>query len=427
MNINLFNNLKLSKYLIKQVACILLFLFIPPVIYAQTITSVPVFSFPTFADSPFRGNYYDLDSAFLNACLDKLSRKNIPHESVPREITDIIEHVNSPFIRTYPGICDLIPPAVDPDNQYGPGIDRVTIREYPPITCPTDFTNVDPALEEACNPPQPNQPPKNPVTCDKSSECCIGNPCNVSTGAKIQTDTDFSGNLLLVRNYQTLNLVDVGFGKGWRSNFQQQLSISNNELYVTEGSGRGDPWRRVNGVWESDVDSDYLLSETSSGFTVTGKRGDVMTYDLEGKLLSETDPQGRTSNYSYNTDGLLTQVTNHYQQSLSFTYSNDGKNHITKATDAQGVEYGYEYDTNDNLIAVVYPDGDSDPVNNPKRIYHYEDTNFPNHLTGITDANGNRYGTYAYDANGKAISTEHAQTTNTVGQEHFQLNYQGAN
>jgi len=45
-------------------------------------------------------------------------------------------------------------------------------------------------------------------------------------------------------------------------------------------------------------------------------------------------------------------------------------------------------------------------------------------LTGIADENDDRYATYSYDANGKAISTEHSQTTNPIGQEKVELDYQ---
>ncbi len=269
-----------------------------------------------------------------------------------------------------------------------------------------------------------DEPPKSPPSCGG-----VGNPCQVSTGAKTQTETDFSSGLSFTRSYQTLNLVDVGLGKGWRSNFQQQLSISGDNLYVVEKSGRGDPWRKVNDVWESDVDSDYILAETTTGFTVTAKRGDVMEYDLEGRLLSQTDTQGKTSSYVYDNENRLTTVTNHYGVSISFVYSTDDKNHIVSVTNNGNEEYRFEYDSNDNLTAVIYPDTNTDPSDNPRKTYHYENPDFPNHLTGITDTKGNRYGTYAFDENGQAISTEHSQTTNSVGQERFQLNYgtQGAN
>lgn len=73
-----------------------------------------------------------------------------------------------------------------------------------------------------------------------------------------------------------------------------------------------------------------------------------------------------------------------------------------------------------NLIRVSYPDSTA-------VIYHYEDTRFPGHLTGISHVNAQgvatRYATYAYDSAGKAIRTEHAQTDNGSPQERFTLAY----
>ena len=42
------------------------------------------------------------------------------------------------------------------------------------------------------------------------------------------------------------------------------------------------------------------------------------------------------------------------------------------------------------------------------RTYHYEDPVFRHHLTGITDENGVRYATFAYDSWGRATLSEHA-------------------
>lgn len=61
----------------------------------------------------------------------------------------------------------------------------------------------------------------------------------------------------------------------------------------------------------------------------------------------------------------------------------------------------YGYDSANRLSVVTYPDGQV-------KTYHYEDTRFPNALTGITDENGNRYATWTYDAQGRAITSEHA-------------------
>ena len=70
-------------------------------------------------------------------------------------------------------------------------------------------------------------------------------------------------------------------------------------------------------------------------------------------------------------------------------------------TDPAGQVTTYAYGEFDNLLSVTYPD---DAV----RHYHYEDTSLPVALTGITDENGDRYATYQYQADGRAIATGHA-------------------
>ncbi len=269
---------------------------------------------------------------------------------------------------------------------------------------------------------------------DKNGDCNKGdaesdqteNPCQISTGAKFRNEVDFtSSSLSLVRHYNSLSLVDRGFGKGWHSAYFKQLEVTADSLTVFEGNGRGETWTKVGGVWQGDADSDYLITETSAGFTVTLKRGDVHEYNLAGLLLSETDTQGKVTTYGYDDQDRLTSVTYYYGQSITFEYSSDGKNHVTKVTDTSGVEYGYEYDANDNLIAVVYPDSTTDTSDNPRRIYHYEDTRFPNNITGITNVDGDRYATFSYNADGRAIESALAPTTNSVGQERVQLEYTG--
>jgi len=282
------------------------------------------------------------------------------------------------------------------------------------VVCPKDLSN-NKELEEICG----------DITKNCTTVATTTNPCDIRTGAKYRHEIDFSsGDLSFTRNYHSQNLMKLGFGVGWYFDYAKRIFIDNDELVLIERSGRIEQWKKQNGVWIGDSDSDYLITESTTGFTVTLKRGDVHEYDLNGKLLSETDSQGKVTNYLYDNENRLTEVINHYQQSITFEYSTDGKDHIVKVVDAQGVEYVYEYDGNDNLIAVIYPDEDNDSFNNPRRIYHYENPDFPNHLTGITDANGERYATFVYDADGKAIESALAPTTNGLGQEQVKLDYQ---
>ena len=78
-------------------------------------------------------------------------------------------------------------------------------------------------------------------------------------------------------------------------------------------------------------------------------------------------------------------------------------------TDPAGGVHSYRYDGNGNLASVGYPDTTpADPNDDAIRVYHYEDPRFSHHLTGITDENGNRFATWAYDAAGRAVLSEHA-------------------
>jgi YD repeat-containing protein len=65
------------------------------------------------------------------------------------------------------------------------------------------------------------------------------------------------------------------------------------------------------------------------------------------------------------------------------------------------------------LTSVTWQDG-------TLKRYHYENTSLPNHLTGITDEAGVRVGTYAYNGEGKAISSEKAG-----GAEKLTFHYSG--
>ncbi len=252
----------------------------------------------------------------------------------------------------------------------------------------------------------------------------VGNPCSVATGNKFQTEADFSFNgLKYSRYYNSLNLVNLGLGKGWQHGYQKRLIITGNTLKVISSSGRGEVWTNVGGNWQGDADSKVMVSENGSDFLLTRANGKTETYSATGSLLTEVSSKGETTTYTYTVDGALEKVTNHYGLEISFTYQ-DGV--LISVTDPLAQVYRYEYDANDNLTAVVYPDSTASDSDNPRRTYHYEDATFPNHLTGITDENGDRYSTYGYDGTGFAILTEYAATTNVSGQEKFTLN-KGAN
>ena len=177
---------------------------------------------------------------------------------------------------------------------------------------------------------------------------------------------------------------------------------------------RGELWTKSGGVWQGDADTDYSVTETANGFIVTNDDDSSNHYDSSGRLLLEQAADGKTTTYTYNGQNQLESVTNHFGHTLSLTW--DSNNHIDTVVSPNGDTYSYAYDPNDNLVSVTYPGGIT-------RLYHYENGDFSNHLTGITDENGDRIATYAYDSQGRAISTEHAIITGGSAQEKFQIDY----
>ena len=75
---------------------------------------------------------------------------------------------------------------------------------------------------------------------------------------------------------------------------------------------------------------------------------------------------------------------------------------------------GFEYDGLNNLAKITWPDATS-------RTFLYEDGRWPNNLTGIVDENNARHATWTYDAQGRAVNSQHAG-----GAEEVAIAYAGA-
>ena len=276
------------------------------------------------------------------------------------------------------------------------------------------------ALKDIC--PEPED--EGTAEDERSQDEQVGNPCSPRSGAKSQREVDFAGPVLpLIRYYNSKNLANVGFGHGWRTRYHgRRLTRSGSKLLVLRETGYGEVFnRQPDDSWLGDADTRFAIEETAGGYELTTRKGDTETYDTLGRLVSETDPAGNLTSYTYDpvTD-LVTTVTGPYGHTLSFAYNLDRE--VTTATLPDGstiqYTYAYKYVYNSALATVTYPDASV-------RTYHYENSSYPWHLTGITDENGVRYATFAYQSDGRAIRTEHATTTNASPQEKFTLAYSG--
>ena len=267
-----------------------------------------------------------------------------------------------------------------------------------------------------------------------------GNPINTLTGNKFQVETDYSGfgpfPLLLQRYYNSdVSATGSGWGTTWRDNYDRSIAASSAGTITTAYAYRPDGkvlfFNLSGGQWVPDADVNYQLVQLTDAFgTFTGWRytqsdDTVEDYDVNGKLLTITNRADLTQILTYDVSSAsggdddpdtLDTVTGSFGRTLSFTYNIN--KHVETFTDSDGEVYHYTYDVDNNLSTVAYPDETpADPNDNPLRIYHYEDTQvdaatgvrlYPHALTGITNEQNDRFATWSYDAQGRAISSEHA-------------------
>ena len=256
----------------------------------------------------------------------------------------------------------------------------------------------------------PNRVLKNlgDCTCNvANSGAAEANPIDAGTGNKYQTETDFVGGaatgLSLTRYYNSADTTGSALGSKWHSTWHRGLSITGggNTVTVTRADGRQDVFTSQGaGIpYLADLDVTSVFRVHSSGWQLTTADDTVEFYTSAGLLSTVTTRAGLVTSLSYDGNNNLTRVTGPFGHTLTFSY--DTSNRVSQMTVPDGGVYVYTYDGNNNLASVTHPD-------NSVRKYVYENTSFPNALTGIIDELGNRFATWAYDSQGRAISSQHA-------------------
>ena len=249
------------------------------------------------------------------------------------------------------------------------------------------------------------KPQKTPNGCEAS----IGNPINFSLGFKHQTETDYANGVLSFKRYyrSDADWYAHSVGQRWRHIYDRFIVVTGNRATVTNEAGLVHTFEDDgSGNWSpiaDDHDLTATLESIPAGYLYTTPSDTREYYNTNGRLTRVEFRGGESLNLTYDALNRLASVSDESGRSLGFSYNGSDKPIISMST-PDGV-YSYGYGLNNNLTTVTKPDTKT-------RTYHYEDTNFINALTGITDENGVRYATYGYDDQGRAISSEHAGGVN---------------
>lgn len=268
--------------------------------------------------------------------------------------------------------------------------------------CPRGTTD----LLGACN------PEGNPSTVLDDGNCnneTAGNPIMIATGQKVELVNDISlpdSQLSFTRNYWSSKLEADNLGVGWQHNWQMHIEPlqDNNRIKLYRGNGRGIIYTLVEGRWESySSDRDLITQlDNNQGWRVFTTSAETEIYNSLGQLINYSVAGYPTITFTYNSKGLLTELREEKTgRKLTLTYNS--KNLITRVASGKAISVSYTYDAKSRLTRAT---------KNAKSItYHYENTQYPNLLTGITNENGIRFATWTYDDKGLAISSEHANGT----------------
>lgn len=277
--------------------------------------------------------------------------------------------------------------------------------------------------------------------------CCKdGNPAVAATGNKEYRESDFEWEgASFERAYNSINDLGLlsGMSDSWAHSYSARLVMHNgspNTWILSNGYMENPTWNSatssygssnrvgvmmvkepdevaaVRGRWRVSTSSREILWFNDGGRLVAFDRsGRIFTAEYcssaemqAGTCSSETQlrrirsPSGRVLNFDY-ASGRIVRISADGVTQAEYAYDERGRlTHASKGGTGEGVEYLY---AEPNLVC-----RSADDV----AIVGCDAGNYPNHLTGVIDENGQRYATYRYDDYGRVTASEHAGGTGKV-------------
>jgi RHS repeat-associated protein len=255
------------------------------------------------------------------------------------------------------------------------------------------------------------------------NQCPVaGNPVSLASGNKFQREVDYPGTaptvagerfLVFERHYNSEATVgQSSLGLNWRHSFDRSLVLSASGSVATlqRADGSVHHFKSRGTAWAGERDEvGALTGSAAAGWMFRAPSGELERYDGAGRLVSVAGPGNLAQRLHYDEDGdatTLDRVEDPFGRALVFGYQTaGGTTRLVRVTLPDAGEIRFGHSAAGQLTEVRLPGAAGEVL---VRRYHYEQADLPRALTGITDERGVRYATYAYDAQGRAILTEHA-------------------
>jgi RHS repeat-associated protein len=318
-----------------------------------------------------------------------------------------------------------------------------------------------------------NSPGSTDTECPISTTCATqkayGDPINSRTGAFSFSLADLNlqtsaGPLVFQRSYSSgsVDQFNNPLGYGWMDNHSAKLIfptdpngmegfvlfqgvLGNKFLFKVESDGSYSPGPGV-------IASLTKSTTVPVTYSLTTSTQDIFNFDENGKINARRDPNGHEFTYEYsidghlskvnadegtkfiqfgyNTDGLISSVSDHANRQVTFGYDADAN--LISSVDVLGQTWEYAYDVNHHMTQMIDPT-DHETVTNEYdalgRVFHQYDakgdlvltiTYNEDNTSTITDAGGqsekNRF-----DSRGTVIqvSDQSAIPSNTTYDSNF--------
>ncbi|HCW0868573.1 TPA: RHS repeat protein [Pseudomonas aeruginosa] len=246
--------------------------------------------------------------------------------------------------------------------------------------------------DAGCKLPDKNGPDKGAPP----PEGCAGNPVNITNGNKYQVEHDLITPIPLARHYNGLDGL-------WRHSFSARITRKDDSYLLYREDGKVSEFTGAGRDLTSLTDLGKL-SRLAGRFFYTSELNEIIEFDPYGKLARLTTKEGRK--YRVERGASLT-ISDEHGNKLVLS---EGTNHQLLRAQIGGISIEYTYDKEQRLTSVTRTDGQY----STKTQYLYDDPRNIKLLTGIQDNNNRRFATWAYDNQGRAISSEHANGAEKV-------------